>query len=369
MPGILSDRQAFSGISDLPMNKDRPRGRGAAGNPANRYHLEQRLPFDDGWGQDTSPDVRTEVAVDRSRTAISYNTSPDIPFDRSINPYRGCEHGCIYCYARPTHAWLDLSPGLDFETRLHARPDLPALLREELARPGYQPAPLALGAITDAYQPVERKHLITRQILEILAETRHPTLIVTKAAMVERDIDLLTQLAGDNLVEVAISLTTLQRSTARTLEPRAAAPHRRLETISNLNAAGIPVRVMVAPVIPVLTEPEIESLLEAAHAAGARSATYTLLRLPLEVAPLFREWLDRNQPGAARRIMNHVRDIRGGRDNDSRFGTRLTGSGSYADLIRQRFELAARRLNLKGEPALRHDLFRAPVQSGQLTLF
>lgn len=339
------------------------------GNPANRYQREQRLPFDDGWGQEDPSTLRTEVAVDRSRKALSYNTSPDIPFDRSINPYRGCEHGCIYCYARPTHAWLDLSPGLDFESKLLVRPDLPGLLRQELAAPDYQPSPIALGAITDAYQPIERERLITRQVLEILAETRHPTLIITKSAMVERDIDLLTELARDNLVEVAISLTTLQRALARTLEPRAAAPHRRLETIGNLSAAGVPVRVMIAPIIPVLTEAEIESLLQAARSAGAYSATYTLLRLPQEVAPLFRDWLEHHHPEAASRIMNHVRDTRGGRENDSQFGRRMTGSGNYAELIHQRFALARRRLDLIGDRELACDRFRRPLPSGQLTLF
>jgi len=351
------------------VSKDHPRGRGAADNPGNRYHAHETRRFDDGWETQPAPDLITRVGIDRSRKAISYNNSPDIPFDRSINPYRGCEHGCIYCYARPTHAWLDLSPGLDFESRLFARPDLPQRLMEELAAPAYRPAPLALGAITDAYQPIERERQITRQVLTILTETRHPTLIVTKSALVERDIDLLVDLAGDNLVEVAISLTTLQRPLARTLEPRAAAPQRRLKIIETLSKAGIPVRTMIAPIIPVLTEPEIETLLQAAFDAGARSATYVLLRLPLEVAPLFRDWLDRHHPNAARRVMNHVQETRRGRDNDSRFGHRLTGSGSYADLIAQRFALRSRKLGFGPGQRLSCDHFVAPSPDGQLNLF
>lgn len=351
------------------VTKQSPRGRGAADNPANRYHEHETRPLDDGWGTQQDTGLRTRVGIDRSRRAISYNDSPDIPFDRSINPYRGCEHGCVYCYARPTHAWLDLSPGLDFESRLFARPDLPRLLREELAASTYRPAPLALGAITDAYQPVERASRVTRQVLEILTETRHPTLIVTKSALVERDIDLLVELARDDLVEVAISLTTLQRPLARTLEPRAAAPQRRLQSIEALSAAGIPVRAMIAPIIPVLTEPEIETLLQAAFDAGARSATYVLLRLPQEVAPLFRDWLDRHHPDAACRVMNHIRDMRGGHDNDSRFGRRLTGSGSYAELIAQRFALKCRKLGFGQGHELRCDLFLAPSADGQLALF
>lgn len=342
------------------MKTGQPRGRGASDNPENRYHQTRTEPFDDGWGEAPPERLRTRVAVDHARTAISYNDSPDIPFDRSVNPYRGCEHGCIYCYARPTHAWLDLSPGLDFESRLFARPDLPGQLLDELGVRGYRPAPLALGAITDAYQPIERDWGITRRVLEVLTEARHPTTIVTKSALVERDLDLLGELAHNGLVEVAVSLTTLDRSLARSLEPRAAAPQRRLQVIGRLSAAGIPVRAMIAPVIPVLNEPEIEDLLAAARGAGATSADYVLLRLPLEVAPLFRDWLDRYHPDAGRRVMSHVRDMRGGRDNDSRFGHRLSGSGAYADLIRQRFALAARRLGFGDGPTLRCDLFRAP---------
>jgi len=350
------------------MKTQHPRGRGAADNPHNRFHTRHTEGFDDGWTEQERSRLHTEVGVDHARAAISYNDSPDIPFDRSVNPYRGCEHGCIYCYARPTHAWLDLSPGLDFESRLFARPDLPERLAAELARRSYRPAPLALGSITDAYQPIEREHRITRRVLQVLSDTRHPTLVVTKSALVERDLDLLADLARDRLVEVAVSLTTLQRPLARALEPRAAAPQRRLQAIERLSAAGIPVRALIAPVIPVLNEPEIEALLKAAHAAGAQSADYVLLRLPLEVAPLFRDWLERHHPDAARRVMQHIQDSRGGRDNDSRFGHRMCGNGAYADLIRQRFSLAARRLGFGEGVRLRCDLFRRPAPGGQLSL-
>ncbi|MCB1800142.1 MAG: PA0069 family radical SAM protein [Gammaproteobacteria bacterium] len=345
------------------------RGRAAGSNPANRYDRQRIDPFDDGWQADERDTLRTLVSVDHARKAISYNDSPDIPFDRSVNPYRGCEHGCIYCYARPTHAWLDLSPGLDFESRLFARPDLPRLLSEELGQPGYTPAPIAISGVTDAYQPIEREWRLTRQVLETLAGARHPALLITKSALVERDIDILQDMARDALVEVSISLTTLDRRLARTLEPRAAAPARRLQTISELAASGIPVKVMLAPLIPVLNESELETLLGAARDAGANSAAYVLLRLPLEVAPLFRDWLQQHEPGQAARIMSHVQESRLGRDNDSRFGHRIHGNGHYAELLRQRFELAVRRLGLDVENRLRCDLFRAPSADGQLTLF
>ena len=351
------------------MSKQRPRGRGAGHNPDNRYHSRRIIPFDDGWDQEPVARLRTRVETDHSRKAISYNQSPDIPFDRSVNPYRGCEHGCVYCYARPTHAWLDLSPGLDFESRLFARPGLPNHLRDELAAPAYRPAPIAIGAITDAYQPIEREHEITRQVLHILEQTRHPALIITKSSLVERDLDLLGELASESLVEVCISLTTLQTRLARALEPRATAPQRRLQTMERLSAAGIPVRVMLAPLIPVLNEAEIEDLLQAAYDAGARSASYALLRLPLEVAPLFRDWLAHHHPDAAARVMAHVQDTRGGRDNDSRFGHRFSGNGNYADLIAQRFSLKTRRLGLLRQTALRTDLFRRPGGGPQLSLF
>jgi len=352
------------------MAKKPTHGRAAVDNPSNRYHAAEHVPFDDGWTEAEATPLRTRVSIDSSRKAISYNDSPDIRFDRSINPYRGCEHGCIYCYARPTHAWLDLSPGLDFESRLFARPELPTLLRQELAAPGYCPAPIALGSVTDAYQPIEREHRTTRRVLEVLQAAQHPLLIVTKSAMIERDLNLLSSMAAEGLVEVAVSLTSLQRPLARTLEPRAAAPQRRLRLIETLSQAGIPVHVMLAPLIPVLTEPEIEDLLAAARTAGARSADYVLLRLPLEVAPLFKGWLEQHHPDAAERVMSHVRALRGGRENDSRFGRRLRGQGAYAELIRQRFELARRKLEFGRPVELRCDLFRPPpLNERQLPLF
>lgn len=351
-----------------PLGKP-PRGRAAADNPGNRYQDRRHETFDDGWAPAEATPLRTTLSVDRSRTAISRNDSPDIPFDRSINPYRGCEHGCIYCYARPTHAWLDLSPGLDFESRLFQRPELPRQLRRELAATGYRAAPLALGTVTDAYQPVERTTGLTRRVLALLAETRHPVSIITKSALIERDIDLLSDLAADQLVEVACSLTTLDQTLARHLEPRAASPARRLQTLEALAAAAIPTRVAVAPVIPVLTEPELEALLTAGREAGACAASYTLLRLPLEVAPLFRTWLRQHRPAAAEHVMRRLRASRGGRDYDSRFGSRMTGEGVYADLLGQRFRLAVRQLGFPGIPALRCDLFQAPRLDGQLTLF
>lgn len=352
-----------------PSDGTPPRGRAAAGNPDNRFHAQRVEAFDDGWTPDEALPLRTTLSIDHSRTAISRNDSPDIPFDRSVNPYRGCEHGCIYCYARPTHAWLDLSPGLDFESRLFQRPDLPRQLRRELAAPGYRAAPLALATVTDAYQPVERATQLTRQLLALLAETRHPVSIITKSALIERDLDLLGDLAADNLVEVACSLTTLDQTLARQLEPRAASPARRLQTLEALSAAGIPTRVAVAPVIPVLTEPELEALLTAAREAGACDASYTLLRLPLEVAPLFRTWLGQYRPEVADPVMNRLQASRGGRDYDSRFGSRMTGEGVYADLLGQRFRLAVRRLGFPGLSQLRCDLFRAPAPDGQLALF
>jgi DNA repair photolyase len=353
----------------MPRQRPRQHGRAAGYNPDNRFVERKTVAIDDGWEPVEHRRLRTRVIVDHARKAISYNDSLDIPFDRSINPYRGCEHGCIYCYARPTHAWLDLSPGLDFESRLFVRHGISDLLRKELAEPGYEPAPIAISGITDPYQPIEREQRITRSVLEVLAETRHPVLLITKSSLVERDIDLLSEMTRFGLVEVAVSLTTMDRELCRVMEPRAASPRRRLQTIAALADAGIPVRAMIAPVVPVLTEPEIEQLLTAARDAGARHAGYVLLRLPLEVSPLFRDWLADHYPDAASRILKHVRDCRGGRDNDSRFGRRLRGTGPYADLIAQRFELASRRLGFTPAPSLRRDLFSAPRTPGQLDLF
>lgn len=342
------------------------KSRGTPHNPPNRYHSEYGEQLDDGWPGDgeAPPDPRTRLQVETSRRVITRNRSPDVPFDRSVNPYRGCEHGCIYCYARPSHAWMDLSPGLDFETRLFCKPQAPELLRQELARPGYRPAPLALGSNTDAWQPVERKQRITRRLLEVLSECSHPLCMVTKSALVERDIDILSGMAHRGLVRCAVSLTTLDRSLARVMEPRAAPPGRRLKIIGRLAAAGIPVTVLVAPVIPVLTDSELEALLEAAREAGATSARMVMLRLPREVAGLFERWLREHFPRRADHVMNRIRDIHGGGTADSRFGRRMTGSGVFAELVAQRFRRTVRRLGFGAPPELREDLFRPPLLQG-----
>ncbi|MDJ0778742.1 MAG: PA0069 family radical SAM protein [Gammaproteobacteria bacterium] len=358
-----------------PSNPDHTRiikGRGAVSNNSGRFEEQRREAFDDGW--EAPPDdarPATEVQADSSRSVLVYNESPDIPFDRSINPYRGCEHGCVYCFARPTHAYLGLSPGLDFETRLFSKPEAARLLEQTLRKPGYRPATIALGVNTDAYQPVERRLRITRSLLEVLQRFRHPLAIVTKSALVERDIDILREMASDDLVSVNVSLTTLDGELARRLEPRAAAPHRRLRTIRTLAEAGIPVSVMVAPVIPVLTDPELDAILGAAREAGANSAGYILLRLPLEVGPLFREWLQAHYPHKAGHVLTRVRDTRGGKDYDSRWGIRMRGAGAFADMIAQRFRLACRRLELTPRDfELNRDAFTVPARSGdQLGLF
>ena len=301
---------------------------------------------------------------------IQRNDSPDLPFSLSLNAYRGCEHGCIYCYARPSHAYLNLSPGLDFETKLFAKPDAAKLLRAELAKPSYQCSPIALGSNTDPYQPIEREWKITRQILEVLAEHRHPVSIVTKSALVERDSDVLTQLASDDLVQVFVSVTTLDAELARNMEPRAASPRRRLQAIQTLNEAGVPCGVMVAPVIPFLTDSELEHILQAAHLHGARSAGYTLLRLPYELKDLFKDWLAVHYPLKAEHVMNRMREMRGGRENDPDFGSRFHGQGLFADLLKQRFRKACERmgLNLEDRP-LDTGLFKPPSRNGQMDLF
>ncbi len=346
-----------------------PRGRAALSNPDPRYAAQQREAFDDGWADAAAPArPASQWQPDASRTVITRNDSPDIPFDRSINPYRGCEHGCIYCYARPSHAWLDFSPGLDFETRLVYKPDAAERLRAELSRPGYTVAPIALGSNTDAWQPGERRLRITRTLLEVLSEFEHPLTVITKSALIERDIDLLADLARRNLVQVGISLTTLDRELARRMEPRAAAPQRRLECIRRIAAADIPVTVMTAPVIPFLNDAELESLLESARDAGAMDARYTLLRLPLEVAELFREWLITHYPDKAERILNRLRDCHGGQDHDARFGQRMTGTGPYAELIRKRFERTRARLGFSAPPPLDGSRFRVPGRPQQLSL-
>jgi DNA repair photolyase len=351
--------------------RDRPRGRGAAVNPAGRHERLATERFDDGWPiEEDLPPLRTEVAIDRSRTVLVRNSSPDLPFDRSVNPYRGCEHGCVYCYARPSHAQLGLSPGLDFETRLTAKPDAPRLLEAALRKPGYAPAPIALGTNTDPYQPIEKQWRIMRGILEVLWDHRHPVAITTKGALILRDLDILGQMGRAGLAHVQVSLTTLDPHLSRAMEPRTASPGRRLMAVRALAREGVPVGVNVAPVIPALNDHEIERLLEAGAAAGATRAGYIVLRLPLEVAPLFREWLARVFPDRAARVMGRVRELHGGRDYDPAFGKRMKGEGVHARLIARRFEAGCRRHGLTtGGRALRCDLFRLPPRPGdQLSL-
>jgi len=358
--------------ADFPIRIEEHRGRGAPSNPDGRFEKHTRQDIDDGWGSAdaSAPAIRTTVTTESARHIISRNESPDIPFDQSINPYRGCEHGCVYCYARPSHSYLGLSAGLDFESRLFAKPEAPTLLRRELAAPGYRVSPIALGSNTDPYQPIERRLRITRGILEILAVHRHPLTITTKSSLVERDIDLLSDLARDRLVAVFVSITSLDRRLARHLEPRAAAPQRRLETIARLANVGVPVGIMVAPVIPALTDESMETVLAHAATAGAKQAGYILLRLPHEVAPLFRQWLDLHYPDRAEHVMSLVRQSRGGRDNDSAFGTRMRGQGPYATMLAQRFDLACRRAGLNAERFnLDHSGFRPPNDGAQLNLF
>lgn len=350
----------------------RLKARGADTRPEGRFEQYRHLRESDGWDiPEETRLVRTEVVTERPRSIITRNTSPDISFDRSINPYRGCEHGCIYCYARPSHAYLGLSPGLDFETRITAKPDAALLLARELARPSYRPAPIALGTNTDPYQPVEAKLAIMPGILRVLRDWNHPVTLVTRGQLVLRDLDLWAEMAARSQAAVGVSVTTLDPDLARALEPRAPAPATRLRMIRELAAAGVPVRVMVAPVIPVLTEPEIEAILTAAREAGASTASMIPLRLPHEVAPLFRDWLERHRPGMAAHVMNRVQAMRGGRDNDSRFGHRFRGEGVEAQLALQRFRLARRRLGYQqGLPPLDCSKFGPPARAGdQLSLF
>lgn len=344
----------------------RIKGRGAAANPVGRFESTRREPEDDGWWRDeeTAPAPRTEVTIERARSVITRNDSPDLPFDLALNPYRGCEHGCSYCYARPTHEYLNLSAGLDFETRLYAKTNAAQVLREELRKRGHVVSPINLGASTDPYQPIERRHAITRSVLEVLAECRHPATIVTKNALVLRDLDLLRRMAADRLVQVFVSITTLDNGLASRLEPRASAPHARLRAVADLAAAGVPVGVFVAPVIAALTDHEMEAIMGAAREAGATVISYTLLRLPHQVAPLFREWLDLHVPGRAAHIMSLQQQMRGGRDNDPRFGTRMRGEGQFAGLLQRRFEIARKRLGFASREErleLRCDLFVPPV--------
>ena len=349
------------------------KGRGALSNLAGRFQAQTVTAFDDGWQREEEPLPRldTEVRPEPARSIIARNRSPDIAFDQSINPYRGCEHGCIYCYARPSHAWLDLSPGLDFETRLFYKKDAGALLERELSRPGYRPSPIALGANTDPYQPVERQLRVTRSILEVLERCHHPVGIVTKGALIERDTELLASMARRRIASVTISITTLDKGLKRILEPRAASPQRRLETLRTLSAAGIPTGVLVAPIIPHINDAEVEDILTASRDAGATVAHYTLIRLPHELKTLFREWLDTHFPDRAAHVMSTIRQCRGGRDNDPRFGHRQRGIGVYADLIARRFATARRRLGF--EPRLpRADCTRfvpPPRDTRQRSLF
>ena len=348
------------------------RGRAALSNDVGRFETFQREEIDDGWEvEEELPPLRTEVSIERPRSVITRNTSPDVHFDRSINPYRGCEHGCIYCFARPTHAYLGLSPGLDFETRLIARPEAPEILERELRAKSYKVAPIAIGTNTDPYQPIEKDHRIMRRILEVLHAYRHPVCVVTKGTLIERDADILGEMGRMGLARVGISVTTLDRDVSRKMEPRVPAPARRLQTIQRLADAGCPVRLMVSPVVPALTDHELEAILAAGAEAGATAASWIMLRLPLEVAPLFREWVGQAFPDRAARVMARVRELHGGQDYDPEFGKRMTGEGEFAALFAHRFSIAVNRLGLKDElPDLRCDLFECPARAGdQLSLF
>jgi DNA repair photolyase len=355
------------------VHPERRRGRGAVSNASGRYEAERREAFDDGWGSldETPPPLRTEVTRDASRSIIARNDSPDVGFDRSINPYRGCEHGCIYCFARPTHAWLGLSPGLDFESRLFIKPDAPALLRAALGRRGYVCRPIALGTNTDPYQPLERRLGITRAVLQVLAEFGHPFTIVTKSNLVARDIDVIAPMARRGLAKVCLSVTSLDRTLARRMEPRAPTPQRRLQALAALSAAGIPTGVMLAPLIPALNDVEMEKILAAAAEAGAAQASYILVRLPLEIKELWSEWLQQHYPDRAARIMSLIRQSRGGKEYDSTFGRRMTGEGAYARLLADRFAKAIRRLGLdRADMRLDTSQFRPPPAARpQLELF
>jgi DNA repair photolyase len=346
--------------SGIRVRADRMRGRAAGINPSGRYEPVSRHVFDDGWGSiEDLPPFQTDVQVEKPRTIITRNESPDISFDRSINPYRGCEHGCVYCFARPTHSYMGLSAGLDFESKLFAKPDAARLLDKELSRPDYQAKTIAIGTNTDPYQPIEKKYRIMREILEVLEARQHPVGIVTKSALVTRDADILGRMAEKGLAKVAFSVTTMDRMLARTMEPRAATPTRRLEAMRTLSEAGIPVSVMVAPVIPGLNDHEIERILDSAYHAGAREAGYIILRLPLEVSPIFKDWLLRHYPDRYRHVLSLVRSMRDGKDYDAEWGKRMKGSGPYAWQIGRRFEIAARKLNLNVDrKTLRTDLFR-----------
>lgn len=358
--------------SGIRVGSQRMRGRAAGINPTGRFETTSRHLFDDGWQTlDELPPFKTEVTAEAPRTIVARNESPDLPFDRSINPYRGCEHGCVYCFARPTHSYMGLSAGLDFESKLFAKPGAAKLLRKELAAPGYEVKSMAMGTNTDPYQPIEKQWRVTRDILEVLEETNHPVGIVTKSALITRDIDILSRMASKGLARVAISVTSLDRKLSRAMEPRAATPALRLDTIRQLSDAGIPTSVMVAPVIPALTDHEMERILDAAKANGAQDASYILLRLPHEVSGLFKEWLLRHYPDRYTHVMSLMRSMRGGKDYQAEWGTRMRGVGPYAWQVGRRFDLATRKIGLKSmRMSLRSDLFTAPTPQGaQLSLF
>lgn len=357
-------------IDPAPIAQDRRRGRGSATNRTGRFEPLERVDLDDGWESlDELPPLKTEVQVERPRRIITRNESPDISFSQSINPYRGCEHGCAYCFARPTHAYMGLSPGLDFETRLFVKPNAAKLLERELARPGYKPEVIAIGTNTDPYQPIEKRYRLMREIISVLSDAGHPVAILTKNALITRDIDLLAPMAERGLVKVGLSVTTLDRKLSRAMEPRASAPAKRLEALRRLSDAGIPTSVMFAPVIPGLNEPELERVLDAARAQGVREAGYVMLRLTQEVADLFKEFLKNHYPDRFDKVMSLVRSMREGKDYDSSWGQRMSGTGPYAWQVGRRFELTCKRLGLNTERMkLRTDLFRAPGRSEQLQL-
>ena len=358
-------------VLDITTDTRRLRGRGALSNASSRFDQEKRVLIDDGWqSEDELPPLKTEVMRDSSRTIITRNNSPDISFSQSINPYKGCEHGCIYCFARPTHAYLGLSPGADFESRLFAKPNAAELLARELSAPGYVPKTIAMGTNTDPYQPTEKRMRITRSILEVLRAFNHPVGIVTKSSLILRDLDILAPMAAEGLAKVAVSVTTLDRHLARVMEPRASTPTRRLAAIRALNDAGVPANVMFAPVIPALNDEELEAVLAAAKDAGASGAGYVLLRLPLEIKDLFREWLETNVPDRAKHVMSLVRQMRGGKDYDSTWHTRMRGTGPYAELIARRFHMAAKRFgfNQESRPLVLNRFKRPPALGEQLAL-
>ncbi len=371
-PGKIYAPEHADGLLDTSVGGERRRGRGAVANTSGRYEPTAKVPFDDGWQSlEELPPFKTETTVEKPRKILTRNDSPDIGFDRSINPYRGCEHGCIYCFARPTHAYQGLSPGLDFESKLFVKPDAADLLVRELAAPNYSPKVIAMGTNTDPYQPIERKWRVTRKILEVLRDAGHPVAIVTKSGLVARDIDILSDMAKGNLAKVALSVTTLDPKLARVMEPRAATPSLRLATIRKLSAAGIPTAVMVAPIVPAINDSEVERILDAAAAAGAESAGYVMLRMPLEIKDLFRQWLKENFPDKLDHVISLVRSLHGGKDYDSSWGHRQTGAGPYAWSIGRRFELACKRIGLnKKRVPLTTAHFQAPrMKKDQLDLF